>query len=184
MANPVLPISLLSSFVFNRYGKGWRRTYAHQRGLLGRLRLLAVLSVVYLSLWGSWFYFNCETTKDYEPVKCYDYMVDFFQSPSWQQFLRSLDDLKLYIKIHGLSGLYRDLKEMFGGDSEQDAFAVLDLPGNATKEEITHRYRQLSRQWHPDKQQTELGREQAQAKFIQIQEAYQVLTKKGRTSRA
>ena len=64
------------------------------------------------------------------------------------------------------------------GDS--DPFTALDLPRNASPEQIRKRYRELAALYHPDKV-AHLGREfqeLAENKFKSIQEAYRNLTGK------
>lgn len=56
-------------------------------------------------------------------------------------------------------------------------FQVLGLNANATQQEITSRYRKLSREWHPDKHKDPESKKEAQERFIDIQQAYEILSK-------
>ncbi len=63
-------------------------------------------------------------------------------------------------------------------DSRADALAVLDLPLDATAEQIRKRHRELVRKFHPDAQ-TQLGpiaQQEATERFTTIQRAYETLT--------
>lgn len=51
--------------------------------------------------------------------------------------------------------------------------SVLNLPSTASDYEIRDRYRQLSIQYHPDKQRDESAKEVASKQFLKIQKAYQ-----------
>jgi len=51
--------------------------------------------------------------------------------------------------------------------------SVLNLPPAASDYEIRDRYRQLSIQYHPDKQRDESAKEIASKQFLKIQKAYQ-----------
>jgi len=51
--------------------------------------------------------------------------------------------------------------------------SVLNLPPTASDYEIRDRYRQLSIQYHPDKQRDESAKEIASKEFLKIQKAYQ-----------
>jgi hypothetical protein len=51
--------------------------------------------------------------------------------------------------------------------------SVLNLPPTASDYEIRDRYRQLSIQYHPDKQRDESAKEVASKQFLKIQKAYQ-----------
>ncbi|XP_066564660.1 dnaJ homolog subfamily C member 22 [Amia ocellicauda] len=67
-------------------------------------------------------------------------------------------------------------------ERERHALKVLSLSSSATPEEITHSYRELVKQWHPDHNP---GRSQEAAQmFLQIQEAYETLQSRRRAHRA
>jgi len=55
-------------------------------------------------------------------------------------------------------------------------YSILNLPPVASEYEIRERYRQLSIQFHPDKQHDEATKEMASREFLKIQKAYQVLS--------
>lgn len=56
--------------------------------------------------------------------------------------------------------------------SRPDYYRILGVPRNATKEEIHKAYRRLALKYHPDKNP---GNKEAEEKFKQISEAYEVL---------
>ena len=60
---------------------------------------------------------------------------------------------------------------------EFDYYEVLEITKNATAEEIKRAYRKMAIKYHPDKNQ---GDESAEARFKQINEAYQVLSDEGK----
>ncbi|QID87352.1 DnaJ- protein scj1 [Saccharomyces pastorianus] len=55
----------------------------------------------------------------------------------------------------------------------QDYYAILDIGKDASEKEIKSAYRQLSKKYHPDKN---AGSDEAHHKFIEIGEAYEVLS--------
>ncbi|KAG0242899.1 DnaJ- protein scj1 [Actinomortierella wolfii] len=54
-----------------------------------------------------------------------------------------------------------------------DYYKILEVPRSASAKEIRKRYKQLSKKYHPDKNP---GDKDAEAKFVQVAEAYEVLS--------
>ncbi|MBI5310988.1 MAG: molecular chaperone DnaJ [Actinobacteria bacterium] len=61
--------------------------------------------------------------------------------------------------------------------AQKDPYKVLGVAKNATESEIKKAYRKLARKWHPDQN---AGNKQAEEKFKDIQEAYDVLGDAGK----
>ncbi|XP_072927009.1 dnaJ homolog subfamily C member 22 [Hemitrygon akajei] len=61
-------------------------------------------------------------------------------------------------------------------ERERLAYKVLGLHQEATLEEINKSYRELVKRWHPDQNRHNLN--EAEQQFLEIQAAYEVLTKK------
>jgi molecular chaperone DnaJ len=59
--------------------------------------------------------------------------------------------------------------------SYKDYYAILGVPRNATEKEIKQAYRRLARKYHPD---VNPGNKEAEEKFKEISEAYEVLSDK------
>jgi DnaJ like chaperone protein len=73
------------------------------------------------------------------------------------------------------SGAASDFKK---ADMHKDPYTVLNVPGDASQEEIKKAYKQLANKYHPDKV-AHLGdefRKLAEERFKEIQEAYQKLS--------
>jgi len=73
---------------------------------------------------------------------------------------------------------YESIKAMFYNSSD-NAYKILEIDKNASTEEIKKAYRKMAKKYHPDRLM-HLGkehREGAQAKFRQVQEAYEQLQK-------
>ena len=57
---------------------------------------------------------------------------------------------------------------------EKDLYRVLEIKRSATQAEIKKKYREMTRKYHPDRNQ---GDEKAKDKFSEVAEAYEVLSK-------
>lgn len=170
--------SLVSSYCFNTYTKDWRRAKRLPSPFFKRAAILIFCAIIYLSLWASWGYFNCSIVdKDEQEVKCRDAAKNFLKSPMWQECRKVFDDLKLYIQVHGWSGLWKEIVDAFDPQGEVNALKVLGLSSSASQEEVTAVYRKLSRQWHPDKHKNPEEKLKAQERFIEIQQAYEILSR-------
>jgi DnaJ family protein C protein 22 len=53
---------------------------------------------------------------------------------------------------------------------------VLGVGPSSSQSEITSKWRALSREWHPDKVKDPEQRKAAQDKFMEIQQAYEILS--------
>jgi DnaJ family protein C protein 22 len=115
--------------------------------------------------------------RDDQEIKCRDAAKNFFSSPFWKEFSIVLTDLWRYAQHHGWSGLWRELVNALDPQGEGNALKTLSLPPNASQEEITIQYKKLARQWHPDRHKLEDAKKAAQEKFIEIQQAYETLSK-------
>lgn len=64
----------------------------------------------------------------------------------------------------------------------RDPYEVLGVPGNVSTDEIKKAYRALSRKYHPDANMNNPNKDQAEAKFKEIQQAYeQIMNEKNGT---
>ncbi len=70
--------------------------------------------------------------------------------------------------------MYDEFVRAVDPTGEQNALKVLNLTESSTQEEIKKRYKQLAREWHPDRYRGD--KETAQKRFMEIQEAYEILS--------
>lgn len=54
-----------------------------------------------------------------------------------------------------------------------DPYSILGVDRNATDEDVKRAYRKLSRQYHPDANINNPKKDEAEAKFKEVQQAYQ-----------
>ncbi|KAG9288347.1 hypothetical protein G9A89_021378 [Geosiphon pyriformis] len=58
----------------------------------------------------------------------------------------------------------------------KDYYKILGVPRSASKKDIKKAFRKLAHQWHPDKYQGDLSRDEVEGKMSSINEAYEVLS--------
>lgn len=178
--------TVLGIIAFLYKAKQWKRTVREQLPLGKRLLILLLCGSLYASLWGSYLYFNCRiVTKDGDRVKLRDAARNFLKSPAVQEFARNLNNLWHHALAHGFWSTMQQLIESLDPLGEKHALRVLELERGASQEDIRSRYRELTKKYHPDMIKDKEAKEEAQAKFVEIQQAYETLSqiKKRRKSR-
>ena len=175
--NSVFITSIITYFAFCTFSKQWRTSYPPAQSFWRRVAILTLASLLYLSLWASWGYFNCTLTdKDGQEYKCRDSIKNSLNSPFFQEFKSVMRDLYIYVRYYGVSGLWTEFMSSLDPSGEASALKTLDLPSSASQEEITSRYRKLSRQWHPDRHKDAQAKKEASEKFMAINSAYETLS--------
>ncbi|XP_038049045.1 dnaJ homolog subfamily C member 22-like [Patiria miniata] len=178
----IVYMALLSS-ILSQWDRGFKTVEpppaasSRQRGFCTRVFVLCLAGSLVISMWGSALYFNASvTTSDGETIKFRDAVDHFFNSPFWKQFKETVQQLFNEWQESGWENMWSRFVAALDPEGEQNAYEVLGLSKNATKEEITKRYRQLAKQFHPDKN-LKGNQEEVAEKFMQIQAAYETLTK-------
>ena len=132
--------------------------------------------VVMMIVWGG-IIMNTTIEVDGDNVTISTALHNFYNSPAWTQMKVALWD----IMIMYLTGDYDEANEtllrMSDLSGAERALAMLGLPRDADEASIKAQYKKLAREWHPDKYQGE-DKEAATDKFIEIQKAYTLLTKR------
>lgn len=72
---------------------------------------------------------------------------------------------------------WKQIVDSIDADGEQNAYKVLGVDPTTTQSEITSIWRKMSREFHPDKVKDEKLQRAAQEKFMEIQQAYEILSK-------
>ncbi|CAH2229890.1 jg9745, partial [Pararge aegeria aegeria] len=93
----------------------------------------------------------------------------------WSDVQQFVFDVYQFAQHHGWYEVWKQVVELCDPEDEQNAYKVLGVGPDASQQEITRRWRRLSRENHPDKAKLE-DRRAAQEKFMEIQQAYEILS--------
>ncbi|XP_033483861.2 dnaJ homolog subfamily C member 22 [Epinephelus lanceolatus] len=183
-----LPISLAASVTAAQYRRVKPpRTPGSTQKLGPRLYKLGLAWLAFSAPLGYCIFHNTTATL-YYLSDCVAALLDIFWFLPW---LRNVLEYILLIPYRVLcvltgGGYYEDawrkvleilLKEYT--EREREALQVLSLEVEASLEDITHSYRELAKTWHPDHNP---GKD-AEAMFLKINEAYEVLLRRYRPHR-
>lgn len=167
---------LASALVFDSFSKEWKRTPKNTH-IVKRIVILGLCACLYLSLWCSYLYFHGTITdSEGDEVPIYEALHHFFTSPWWLDVKQCLIDTYQYAQHHGWYEVWKQIIDLSDPHGEQNAYKVLGIGPDATQQEITSTWRKLSRENHPDKVKDEKDRRAAQERFMEIQQAYEILS--------
>lgn len=165
-----------ASWAFDSWSKKWRRIPSRHR-MLKRTLVFGACACLYLSMWCSYIYFRGTITdSDGEEIPIYEALHHFTTSPWWLDVQQCLHDTYQYAQHHGWYEVWKQIIELSDPHGEQNAYKVLGVGPDSTQQEITSTWRRLSRENHPDKIKDESQRRAAQERFMEIQQAYEILS--------
>ncbi|RZC37255.1 dnaJ -like subfamily C member 22 [Asbolus verrucosus] len=170
-------IVFCAALTFDTCSKEWRRTPRKKKSVLRRMSTLVVCAMLYVALWSSYFYFNGKITdSNGDEIPVHEALHHFFTSPWWTDLKQSLYDTYQYAQHHGWYEIWKQIIELSDPQGEHNAYKVLGVGPSSSQSEITAKWRALSREWHPDKVKDPEQRKEAQEKFMEIQQAYEILS--------
>lgn len=165
-------------------GRHCRGRWCCRRLCCKRMAVWTIIILIFGALIFSFFYFNATiTTSNGETVKVREAMNNFFKTPHWKQFKKSfwsnLQEIWEEYQRNGLAGAKERLMVLADFQGERRSRYVLQVGLNATMDELKEHYHALVKEWHPDRHRGAGAQEkmEAQEKFIEIQEAYEILKK-------
>ncbi|KAK9700536.1 DnaJ domain [Popillia japonica] len=166
-----------SALAFDTFSKEWRPHKKEERSFMMRMAIVSACGLLYLSLWGCYFYFNGKITdSNGDTVPLHEAVHHFFTSPWWTDLKQSLYDTYVFAQHHGWYEVYKQIIDLSDVTGEQNAYKVLGVGPTASQSEITARWRSLSREFHPDKIKDPAKQREAQEKFMEIQQAYEIIS--------
>ncbi|KAJ8737881.1 hypothetical protein PYW08_000476 [Mythimna loreyi] len=168
---------IISACLFDSYAKEWRRTPRKRRHVAKRVAILSLCCFLYIGLWCSYLYFHGTITdSEGDEIPIYEALHHFFTSPWWLDVKQCMADTYQYAQHHGWYEVWKQVVDLSDPHGEQNAYKVLGVSRDASQQEITSVWRKLSRENHPDKVKDELARRAAQERFMEIQQAYEILS--------
>ncbi|XP_030378708.1 dnaJ homolog subfamily C member 22 [Scaptodrosophila lebanonensis] len=174
----LLITAIFSSLIFDAFSKQWRRTPPSRRGVCTRTLKFSGALCIYFAAWGCFIYFNGTISdEDGGEVPIHEALNNFLASAWWTDLKQVLLDTYNYAQHHGWYETWKEVFESMDVDGERNAYKVLGVSATASQSEITAAYRKLSKEFHPDKVKDETQRKAAHQRFIEIQQAYSVLSK-------
>ncbi|CRL01978.1 CLUMA_CG015048, isoform A [Clunio marinus] len=167
-----------SALSFEQFSKQWRREPPKRHGALRRTIVLSTCVMLYLSLWTGYFYFNGKITdSEGDEVPVHEAIKNFLKSPWWTDLKQTFIDTWRFAKHNGWYETWKQIVDSIDADGEQNAYKVLGVDPTSTQSEITSIWRKMSREFHPDKVKDEKLQRAAQEKFMEIQQAYEIISK-------
>ncbi|EDS27507.1 wurst [Culex quinquefasciatus] len=173
-----MAVSSVSGFVFDHFSKEWDTKVPKRQKLMKRASILVPCILAYLALWGCFLYFNGTITdSDGDEVPVHEAIHNFIKSPWWTDLKQTIHDTILFAQHNGWAEVWKQIVDSMDADGEQNAYKVLGVSPTASQAEITSVWRKMSRENHPDKVKEESQRRAAQERFMEIQQAYEILSK-------
>lgn len=174
--------SIASAAMFNYYRQYRKKVVG--KPFCTRVSHLSSGATVIFVLWTCFFYFNAHITyQDGEKIKLRDSINHFFKSPAWLNFKQTMWQLYEEGSKNGWKNLYDEIVKSLDPTGEANAYKTLGLSTNASEAEIRRMYKKLVVKWHPDRYKGD-DKESAQKHFIEIQQAYEILTNRKKSSKA
>lgn len=167
-----------SALAFEVFSKKWRREKPRRRSVKARICYLLPAVLAFTLMLSACFYINVNVKNaDGDDVPLHEAVSNFFNSPMWTDLKQSLEETWKFAEHNGWYETWKQIIELMDVDGEKNAYKVLDISPTSTQSEVTARWRKLSRENHPDKVKDESLRRAAQERFMEIQQAYEVLSK-------
>ncbi|XP_065670578.1 dnaJ homolog subfamily C member 22 [Hydra vulgaris] len=175
--------SFLSALVFNYY-RSYKQDVAKKTHLSTRISRLSGGAAIVFALWSSYFFFNASITyENGEKIYLRDSVNHFFKSPAWTDFKSTMSDIYSKSKNKTWNDFYEELVKALDPTGETNAYKVLGLNNKSSEEEVRRAYKKLAVKWHPDRH-SDNTKDEAQRNFIEIQKAYEILSKRKKSTKS
>ncbi|XP_020785256.1 dnaJ homolog subfamily C member 22 [Boleophthalmus pectinirostris] len=181
----LVPISVAASVTASKNRK--YKPIQPKQDLVPRLYYLGLAWLAFSAPVGYGIFHNTTATL-YFLSDCLSALLDVFWFVPWLRNVLEYVLLMPYRILCALTGggyydeVWRRVLEILlkeYTEKEREALKILSLKGEATLEEISRSYRELAKTWHPDHNPNK----EAEAMFVKIHEAYQLLLRRHKPHR-
>lgn len=118
-------VVFVSALAFDHWSKQWLLHPPKRRKMVRRVATLYVCGIVYLSLFGSYFYFNGTITDaDGEQVPVHEAVSNMFKSEFWSDLKESLGQAYRQAQHIGFYETWKQIYAQLDTDGEQNAYKV------------------------------------------------------------
>lgn len=118
---------VISAMAFEWFSKEWRREPPKRHSIKRRAMCLSTAACIYLSLWGSFFYFNGKITDgEGDEVSLHEAISNFFKSPWWNDLKQALNDTWTFAQHNGWYETWKQILDSMDIDGEQNSYKVKD----------------------------------------------------------
>ena len=173
---------VIGTLIFNHY-KEHRRTYSPKPSLFIRVLMFAFLAIIFFSCILSFCHFIVIPRSDFSKTRFY-YEYTYGRNYDNESNYRFDDDDFSY-RFNENSGFNNDEFEKWWRELNNEivkspsrkarARKILNVTDKSSKSDIKKAYKSLVKKFHPDKCKGK-NRQEAERKFIEIQEAYEILS--------
>lgn len=116
---------VFSALVFESLSKEWRREPPRRNSTKRRVAYLSAAACIYLSLWGSFFYFNGKITdSDGDEVPVAEAIQNFLSSPWWTDLKTTMNETWQFAQHHGWYETWKQIVDSMDVDGEQNSYKV------------------------------------------------------------
>lgn len=169
---------IASALAFDYFSKEWDLSVPKKKSKKARAVPLVLAVLVYMALLSSYFYFNgMVADADGNEVPLKEAVQNFLNSPWWTDLKDTWNETIRFAQHNGWAETWKQIVDQLDVGGEQNAYKVLGLSMTATQAEVKARYRKLSLENHPDKIKDDSVRKEAEQRFMEIQQAYETLSK-------
>lgn len=116
---------VVTALVFDSFSKQWMLQRPKRRRLVRRAVVMSMAILLYMSLWGSYFYFNGTITdSDGDEVPVHEAIHNFLKSPWWTDLKQTLSDTWAFAQHNGWGEIWKQIIDSMDADGEQNAYKV------------------------------------------------------------